>query len=210
MAKQSENDNIATWAVWTFIISTVVVIIACIVCLILFSVHYAQYNWKEIGEIEYLRSADPNIAGKYISQMNTVAGWYKLIDENNNCNNINDPTDCDTKYEMWDGYTEDDLNKISIGKAVIFGILSIYSIIFLVIACMYYECDYFIVILIIYIIVTCVIELCLTIFEWCQVDRYYKKYSNESDSTTESYTPYKFINDISEGFSNVKKMLRRY
>lgn len=207
--KKNYNDNaVATWAFWTFIIMSIVVVITCVVCLIIFSTHYAEYKWREVGEIEYIRYPTDFAKGTFTSQKNTEAGWYKEID--NNCNNENASIDC-KQYEKWPGYSEEDLNDISIGISVIFAVLTVYSIVFFVIACMYYMCDYFIIYLLVYIGFTCFIEVCLAIFEWCQIDRYNKKQSlNNQTETTESYTPYKFMNDISEKFSNVKKMLRRY
>lgn len=207
--KKNYNDNaIATWALWTFIIMSLLVIIICVVCLIIFSTHYADYKWREVGEIEYIRYPTDFDNGTFMSQKNTEAGWYKEID--NNCNDREASINC-KQYEEWPGYSEEDLNYISIGISVIFAVLTVYSIVFFVIACMYYMCDYFIIYLCIYIAITGVIEVCLAIFEWCQIDRYNKKQSllNQTE-TTESYTPYKFMNDISEKFSNVKKMLRRY
>lgn len=207
--KKNYNDNaVATWAFWTFIIMSIVVVITCVVCLIIFSMHYADYKWREVGEIEYIRYPTDFDKGTFMSQKNTEAGWYKEID--NNCNDREASINC-KQYEMWPGYSEEDLNYISIGISVIFAVLTVYSIVFFVIACMYYMCDYFIIYLLVYIGFTCLIEVCLAIFEWCQIDRYNKKQSllNQTE-TTESYTPYKFMNDISEKFSNVKKMLRRY
>lgn len=203
--KKINNDNaIANWAFWTFLIMSIVVGIICVVCLIIFSTHYAEYKWEKEQAIELSRCPSGNNDGKYISTMNTNAGWYKFL------NNV-DQSNCEPKYEEWTGYSEDDLNKISIGISVIFAVLTVYSIVFFVIACMYYMCDKFIIYLLVYIGVTCVIEACLAIFEWCQIDRYNKKQSLlDQNKTTESYTPYKFMNDISEKFSNVKKMLRRY
>lgn len=204
---ESSNDNaIATWAFWTFIIMSLLVLIICVVCLIIFSTHYAEYKWRKVGEIEYIRYPTDFNQGKFMSQKNTEAGWYKEID--NNCNDEGAPNNC-KQYEKWLGYSEEDLNYISIGISVIFATLTVYSIVFLVIACMYYMCDYFIIYLCGYIVLTGIIEVCLAIFEWCQIDRYNKKQSLQTE-TTESYTPYKFMNDISEKFSNVKKMLRRY
>lgn len=205
--KKNYNDNaVATWAFWTFIIMSIVVVITCVVCLIIFSMHYADYKWREVGEIEYIRYPTDFDKGTFMSQKNTEAGWYKEID--NNCNDREASINC-KQYEEWPGYSEEDLNYISIGISVIFAVLTVYSIVFLVIACMYYMCDYFIIYLLVYIGFTCLIEVCLAIFEWCQIDRYNKKQSLQTE-TTESYTPYKFMNDISEKFSNVKKMLRRY
>lgn len=205
--KKNYNDNaVATWAFWTFIIMSIVVVITCVVCLIIFSTHYADYKWREVGEIEYIRYPTDFDKGTFMSQKNTEAGWYKEID--NNCNDREASINC-KQYEEWPGYSEEDLNYISIGISVIFAVLTVYSIVFLVIACMYYMCDYFIIYLLVYIGFTCLIEVCLAIFEWCQIDRYNKKQSLQTE-TTESYTPYKFMNDISEKFSNVKKMLRRY
>lgn len=205
--KKNYNDNaVATWAFWTFIIMSLLVVITCVVCLIIFSMHYAEYKWREVGEIEYIRYPTDFDKGTFMSQKNTEAGWYKEID--NNCNDREASINC-KQYEEWPGYSEEDLNYISIGISVIFAVLTVYSIVFLVIACMYYMCDYFIIYLLVYIGFTCLIEVCLAIFEWCQIDRYNKKQSLQTE-TTESYTPYKFMNDISEKFSNVKKMLRRY
>lgn len=205
--KKNYNDNaVATWAFWTFIIMSLLVVITCVVCLIIFSMHYADYKWREVGEIEYIRYPTDFDKGTFMSQKNTEAGWYKEID--NNCNDREASINC-KQYEEWPGYSEEDLNYISIGISVIFAVLTVYSIVFLVIACMYYMCDYFIIYLLVYIGFTCLIEVCLAIFEWCQIDRYNKKQSLQTE-TTESYTPYKFMNDISEKFSNVKKMLRRY
>lgn len=207
--KRFNNDNdIATWAFWTFIIMSIIVVLTCVVCFIIFYMHYAEYKWKEVGEIEYIRYPTDFDKGTFMSQKNTKEGWYKEID--NNCNDKEAPIDC-KQYQMWPGYSEDDLNNISIGISVIFAVLTVYSIVFFVIACMYYMCDKFIIYLLVYIFITCFIEVCLAIFEWCQIDRYNKKKSllNQTE-TTEPYTPYKFMNDISEKFSNVKKMLRRY
>lgn len=207
--KRFNNDNdIATWAFWTFIIMSIVVVIICVVCFIIFYMHYAEYKWRDVGEIEYIRYPTDFDKGTFMSQKNTKEGWYKKID--NNCNDKEAPIDCQ-QYKMWPGYSEDDLNNISIGISVIFAVLTVYSIVFFVIACMYYMCNKFIIYLLVYIFITCFIEACLAIFEWCQIDRYNKKQSllNQTE-TTESYTPYKFMNDISEKFSNVKKMLRRY
>ena len=104
--KKNYNDNtIATWALWTFIIMSLLVIIICVVCLIIFSTHYADYKWREVGEIEYIRYPTDFDNGTFMSQKNTEAGWYKEID--NNCNDREASINC-KQYEEWPGYSEED------------------------------------------------------------------------------------------------------
>lgn len=217
-------SNIKSGWIWANVIITVILVAVIVTAYILFHNKWAEYKWQEVQTIEIKRIEQPGKPGEYISMMNTEEGWYRHESDDIN-------TD---KYIMWGGYSQDDLNQITWGKAIIMGSMALYSIFFIV-AVIFLKIDrvemkdmfYYI---LVYIIMNLIIEVVLVIFDGCQIDRYYKKYSkkenigvdsneqekkdsNEQEKkepATEPYTPYKFMNDISEGFSNIKKMLRRY
>lgn len=220
-------SNIKSGWIWANVIFTVILVAVIVTAYILFHNKWAEYKWQEVQTIEIKRIEQPGKPGEYISMMNTEEGWYR-----HETDDIN--TD---KYIMWDGYSEYDLNQITWGKAIITGTMALYSIFFIV-AVIFLKIDrvemkdmfYYI---LVYIIINLIIEIVLVIFDGCQIDRYYKKFSKkedigvapnepaaaepaanetstETETTAEPYTPYKFMNDISEGFSNIKKMLRRY
>lgn len=210
--------------IWANAISTVIIVVVVVTAYILFHNKWAVYNWQDVKTIEIERIEQPDKPGEYISKMNTKEGWYRENEGKTKdiCSHEGE-LECQ-KYIMWDGYTENDLNVITWGKVIITGTMALYSIFFLV-AIIFLKVDkvstdvmfYYV---LVYIIINLIIEVILVIFDACQIDRYNKKHSEKEDiagvSTApdpvepESYTPYKFVRDVSEGFSNIKKMLRRY
>lgn len=203
--------------IWANVISTVILVAVIVIEYILFHNTWANYKWQEVQSIELERIKQPNRPGEYISKMNTKEGWYRENKglEKDVCD-FEGESGCQ-KYIMWDGYSEYDLNAITWGKVIITGTMALYSIFFLV-ACIFLkiapvDVDTMFYYIIVYIIINLIIEIVLVIFDACQIDRYYKKHSEKeviTNDETESYTPYKFVKDVSEGFSNIKKMLRRY
>lgn len=217
-------SNIKSGWIWANVISTVILVAVIVTAYILFHNKWAEYKWQDVQTIEVSRIEQQGKPGEYISKMNIKEGWYRKNDklEKDVCS-FEGEEGCE-KYTMWEGYSEYDLNLITWGKVIITGTMALYSIFFIV-AVIFLKVDrvemndmfYYI---FVYIIINLIIEVVLVIFDACQIDRYYKKHgekkeigvdSNEQEEpATETYTPYKFMNDISEGFSNIKKMLRRY
>lgn len=220
--------DIKTGWIWANVISTVIIVAVCVIAYVLFHNKWAVYKWQDVQTIEIERIAQPDKPGEYISKMNTIEGWYRENEgKKKDICDYEGELECQ-KYIMWNGYTENDLNVITWGKVIIVGTMALYSIFFLV-AVIFLNVDkvdlkvmFFYVL--VYIIINLIIEVILVIFDACQIDRYNKKHSEKEDISgeeaivpgdeppvePESYTPYKFVKDVSEGFSNIKKMLRRY
>lgn len=223
--------NLKSGWIWANVISTVIIVAVCVTAYVLFHNKWAVYKWQDVQTIEIERIVQPDKPGEYISKMNTIEGWYRENEgKKKDVCDYEGELECQ-KYIMWNGYTENDLNVITWGKVIIVGTMALYSIFFLV-AVIFLNVDkvdlkvmFFYVL--VYIIINLIIEVILVIFDACQIDRYNKKHSEKEDISgseaivpgdeqpdtepeTESYTPYKFVKDVSEGFSNIKKMLRRY